>query len=462
MPPTKTTLDKSTMFSPLFDDETILSPAAWVIIVASMTNVACGILGCFLVLRRMSLLGDALAHAVLPGLVLAFLLSGSLSIGVMFAGALAVGLLTSVLTQVVHRHGGVHADASMGVVFTTLFALGVVLVRRYASQVHIDTECVLEGLLDYVGVAGMNSVRIAGWEIPRQFVSILPVLFINIGFLLVFWKELKISSFDPALASTMGIQADVMHYLLMALVALTAVASFEAVGSILVVAMLIVPGATAHLLCDRLGWMVTVAAGVAIVNAVLGYWLAVWADANTAGMMATLGGGIYVAAVFFSPRHGVLSVLARRVRHSLRILCEDILAMLYRLDELPSRPSLSASDAMHAVGGGVLARWGLASLVRAGHVARAAHGLELTGDGRSIAQRLVRSHRLWETYLVQQLGLPLDHVHDPAERMEHFIDERLQAQLADQLRETSTDPHGRDIPGPDTGDEQTSGGRTER
>lgn len=440
------------MFLDLFHYDTIFSPAVWVIIVASMTNVACGILGCFLVLRRMSLLGDALAHAVLPGLVLAFLLSGSLSIGVMFVGALAVGLLTAVLTQVVHRHGGVHADASMGVVFTTLFALGVVLVRQYASDVHIDTECVLEGLLDYVGVAGMNSVRIGGFDIPRQFVSILPVLLINIGFVLLFWKELKISSFDPALASTMGVPADVMHYLLMALVALTAVASFEAVGSILVVAMLIVPGATAHLLCDRLGWMVAIAAGVAIMIAVLGYCLAVAVDANTAGMMATVAGGIYVASVFLSPRYGVLSVMVRRVRHSLRILREDILAMLYRLDELPSRPSLSASDAMHAVGGGLLARWGLASLVRAGQVARTAQGIQLTGDGRTIAQRLVRSHRLWETYLVQQLGLPLDHVHDPAERMEHFIDERLQEQLAQQLREASTDPHGRDIPGPADGE----------
>ncbi|HEY2838215.1 MAG TPA: metal ABC transporter permease, partial [Pirellulales bacterium] len=209
-----------------------LRDALLVVGVAALTNVACALLGCYLVLRRMSLLGDAISHAVLPGLVVAFILSGSMSIVYMFAGALAVGLLTTFLTQAVHRQGGVPEDASMGVVFTSLFALGVVLIKRYGQGVDLDPDCVLYGQLDLVE---FYTVKIAGHEIPRALVSILPVLALNVAVITLFWKELKISSFDPALATTMGINAGLLFYLLMGLVAVTTVASFEQVGSILVI-----------------------------------------------------------------------------------------------------------------------------------------------------------------------------------------------------------------------------------
>src|SRR5205085_2131432 len=160
----------------------------------------------------------------------------------MLVGAFAVGLLTTFLTQTLHRSGNVAADSSMGIVFTSLFALGVVLLKRYAQGVDLDAECVLQGQL---ALAPIHEVEVFGRLVPRAFVSILPVLLLNILFVVLFWKELKISSFDPELATTMGYRSTLMHYVLMALVAATTVGSFEAVGSILVVAMLIVPGATA-------------------------------------------------------------------------------------------------------------------------------------------------------------------------------------------------------------------------
>ena len=416
------------------------SPATWTILTGAATNVACALVGCFLVLRRMSMMGDALSHAVLPGLVVAFLLTGSTSILPLFIGAVVCGLLTTFLTQTLHQYVRVPSDASMGVVFTSLFALGVVLVKKFVSGLHFDIACVYEGALEYVAFAE----PIAG--VPRPLFTTLLVLLMNLGVLLLFWKELKISSFDPALATTMGLSATAMHYLLMTLVAVTAVASFEAVGSILVVAMLIVPAATAHLLTDRLAVMIFLSAVVGIAASVLGYQAAAYWDTNVAGMMTVVVGLLYTSALFFSPRYGIFSKLLRNFKMSLRVLHEDMLAMLYRVEELKSEKQLTASEACEAVGGGWIARWGIRGLLRDGRIVRSNRFLQLTEAGRSAARKLVRSHRLWETYLVQHLGMPLDHVHEPAHRLEHFIDEKLREELASEIDAEGQDPHGREIP----------------
>jgi manganese/zinc/iron transport system permease protein len=271
-----------------------------------------------------------------------------------------------------------------------------------------------------------------------------PVVLLNAAIIALLWKELKLSSFDAGLATTMGYSATALHYLLMALVAVTSVASFEAVGSILVVAMLIVPPSTAHLLCDRLGRMVALACVFAILAAVIGYWFAHTWNVSPAGAMAVVAGGMYTLAVLLSPKYGILSTLVRNLQTSLRILREDLLAMIFRVEELGGQP-LEATMAVAAVGGGWRARWALALLKRRGRIAAAADGLQLTTDGRERAKRLVRGHRLWEAYLVKHLGLPLDHVHEPANRVEHFIHEPLREELQREL-DTQQDPHGREIP----------------
>jgi manganese/zinc/iron transport system permease protein len=413
-----------------------------IMLVGALTNVACALVGCYLVLRRMSLMGDAIAHAVLPGIVLAFVFSGSMNVLPLFIGAALVGLLTTFLTQTLHQFGRVPTDAAMGAVFTSLFALGVVLLKRYISGVHFDVACVYEGSLTSVA---LDTASVAGWEVPRQLITVVPMVVLNLAAILIFWKELKISSFDPAMATTMGYSATLLHYALMALVAMTSVASFQAVGSILVVAMLIVPPATAQLLCDRLSRMVLLACVFAVASAVGGYWLAHRWDVSPAGAMAVFAGGMYTVAVLFAPKYGIVSAVVRNLQTSLRILREDILAMLYRDEELGGRP-LSASNAVAAVGGGWLARWALGMLKRRGRVTVAADGLQLTDDGRERAKRLVRGHRLWEAYLVKHLGLPLDHVHAPADRVEHFISEPLRDELQKAVDDPQQDPHGRAIP----------------
>jgi manganese/zinc/iron transport system permease protein len=285
-----------------------------------------------------------------------------------------------------------------------------------------------------------------GLEAPRALVVTGGVFLINAVVIAALWKELKLSSFDPALATTMGFSAGLMHYLLMALVAITSTASFEAVGSILVVAMLIIPPSAAHLLADRLAPMMFIAVAIAILAAVAGYVLGVWLDTNLAGMMTVAAAAIYGLAVLFSPKHGILSALWRNMQVSLRVVREDLLAMLYRIEELGSQRRLAAAEAQAAVGGGMLARWGLGGLVRDGRVVHAGQQLDLTPSGREAARQLVRSHRLWETYLVRYLGLPLDHVHEPAHRVEHYIDEQMREQLQQNLDAAATDPHGRNIP----------------
>jgi manganese/zinc/iron transport system permease protein len=415
----------------------------WIVLTAAATNAACAVVGCFLVLRRMSLMGDALSHAVLPGLAVAFIWSGSYGIGPLLVGAVVAGLLSTFLTQTLHQYASVPSDASMGVVFTSLFALGVVLIKKYIHGVHFDMRCVYEGLLE---LTPWSRWDVLGYELPRAAVMAVGMLVVNAAVIAVLWKEFKLSSFDPALATTMGFSAGVMHYLLMAIVAVTAVASFEAVGSILVVAMLVAPPATAHLLVDRLGPMVSLAALVGALAAVIGYVLGVWIDTNYAGMMTVSASGLYGLAVLFSPKYGIVSAGVRNMQTALRVVREDLLAMLYRIEELRAPRRLASADAQQAVGGGLLARWGLRGLVRHGRVTAAGNQLELTTRGRDDAKQLVRSHRLWESYLVQYLGLPLDHVHEPAHRVEHFIGPELREELQHKLDETGVDPHGRKIP----------------
>jgi len=286
-----------------------------------LASLACAIVGCFLVLRRMSLMGDAISHAVLPGIVGGFLLHALLErIGanvnlslMFFAGAVAIGVITAALSELVHRLGRVEPGASMGVVFTVLFAVGVIMLEQTGGRtIHLDAGCVLYGAMEDAvwlnpPAAAADFVKAEHWHyFPRQVTSLALVLIADIAFIVLLFKELRISAFDPGLAAAQGINPGVMHYLLMTFVAITTVASFEAVGSILVVAMLIVPALVAHLFADRLAPMLWLSAAVAALAAIGGYGAAVATDANGAGMIGVSLGVILALAAAFSPRGGLL------------------------------------------------------------------------------------------------------------------------------------------------------------
>ncbi|NNF44932.1 MAG: iron ABC transporter [Phycisphaerales bacterium] len=425
----------------------------WIVVIGVLCATACALLGNFLVLRRMSMMGDAISHAVLPGLAVAFLISGSRSSLVMFIGAGVVGLLTAVFVQWVHTFGRVDRGAAMGVVFTTLFAIGLVLIVRAAHAVDLDPGCVLYGSIE---LAPWDTVAVGPWLVPRAVVVLGSVLALNTLVVGVFYKELNISSFDPALATTLGINARAMQYLLMTLVAITTVAAFEAIGSILVIAMLIVPAAAAHLLTDRLGSMIAVSLVFAAVSAALGHVAAIvvpgWVgatDTMTSGMMATVAGGLFAITVLAAPRHGVVSRVVVRRRLRGRILREDALGLLYRLEEQDQPVTRSELvDRLRTalvIGGGVATR-AFRGLVRRGLAEPAAESLRLTDAGRVRARQLVRTHRLWESYLYEHLAVPADHVHDTAMDLEHVTDPAMREALADHAADAAEDPHGTMIP----------------
>ena len=276
----------------------------WIVIVGALGAMACALPGCFLVLRRMSMMGDAISHAVLPGLAMAFLISSSRASLTMFIGAAVAGVLTAVFTQWVSKFGMVDRGAAMGIVFTTLFAAGLLLIVRAADHVDLDPGCVLYGAIE---LTPLDKVRVLGrWEMPRAVLVVGGALGMNILFVIFLFKELRVSSFDPELANTVGINATLMHYLLMTVVAITTVAAFESVGSIIVIAMLIVPPSTAYLLTHRLGVMIVLSLVFALASAVLGHVGALtvprlfgYDDTRTAGMMSATAGLMFLFVWIF-------------------------------------------------------------------------------------------------------------------------------------------------------------------
>ncbi len=274
-----------------------------IILTGALVACSCALLGSFLVLRRMAMIGDAISHAVLPGIVLAFLISGSRDSMFMLLGASVVGLITVFLIQS-FKQSGVQSDASIGVVFTSLFAVGIVLVSVYTSQIDLDLDCVLYGEITYIPFQTVSLLGLP--ELPKALLMISFTLLICLVVIGLFYKQFKLCSFDPALAAALGIPVAFFHYLLMGLVSMTTVASFESVGAILVVGMLIVPAATAYLLVDSLARMIGVSMAIGVLCSVLGYFAAAWLDASIAGCMVSVAGMLFVIAFLFSPSHGVL------------------------------------------------------------------------------------------------------------------------------------------------------------
>ncbi len=272
---------------------------AWMLM-GFLVTAACGLVGNYLMLRRMALMGDAVSHSVLPGLVIAFLFTGSRGTGAMFLGALLAGVATTVIIETIHRKTRVKQDASIGVTFTTLFAIGVVLVSAYSSQVDLDAECVLYGEIGYIPA-------ITGWgEIPEAILRMGGVLVVVAVLIGVFYKELLVSSFDAGLARSLGINTTAVHYGMMIMLSVVVVSAFEAVGSILVVAMLILPGATAGMLSTRLAVVHGLSVVHAALSAVLGFHLSLALGSQIGPAMVVAGAGLFGVAWIFSPTQGLL------------------------------------------------------------------------------------------------------------------------------------------------------------
>jgi manganese/zinc/iron transport system permease protein len=418
----------------------------------TLAVLTCALLGNFLLLKRQSLMGDAISHSVLPGLVAGFLVTGSRATLPMFIGAALAGVVTVALVGLVRRLGRLESGAAMGVVFSVLFALGVVLIERGAARgVDLDPNCVLNGDLERVfWLPPATWAELLTWgtltQLPRELVTLAVMASLAAAFITVFFKELRVGAFDPALAAAVGMRPGVVNLMLMLVVAAAVVASFEAVGSILVVAMLVCPPAAARMWTDRLAPQVWCSAAMAIGIGLGGYAAAVhlpslWGSEQSlsaAGMMTTVAGLVLGVAILASPRHGVLGRAVRRRAAAVSIAREDLLAHLYRASEIGAVPTTPIT--------GSLAQRAMRRAIERGEVVVDSRGLRLTGPGRDAAAALVRAHRLWETYLVRHADMAPDHVHPTAMDLEHITDPAMTRKLAEASAGGTVDPHGRPIP----------------
>lgn len=276
-------------------------------VIASLVAVACAIPGTFLVLRKMAMISDAISHAILPGIVVGFFITQDLNSPLLILFAAFTGIITVVLVEYIQKTGLVKEDTAIGLVFPALFSIGVILIAKNANDVHLDVDAVLLGELAF---APFDRLIISGTDVgPKSLWTIGTILLITITLLIAFFKELKVSTFDKGLAASLGFSPAIIHYGLMSVSSVTTVGAFDAVGSILVVALMIAPAATAYLLTTDLKKMLSLSIGFGIFSAIFGYWVAHWLDASIAGSITTVLGILFLMVYLFAPSKGIIAVL---------------------------------------------------------------------------------------------------------------------------------------------------------
>lgn len=394
------------------------------LIAAVLVGVVCGTLGCYIVLRRMALIGDALAHSVLPGVAIAFIVGADF-----FLGAAVAGILTAGLIGWVTSRSRVKEDAAIGVVFTGAFALGIVLITLIQSR-SVDLLHMLFG--NVLGVDDRDLYITAG---------ITATVLLTV---LLLYKELLLHAFDPIMARAIGLPTRGLHYLLMLLLSLTVVAALQTVGLVLVVAMLITPASTAYLLTDRFGRMLGISATIGVSSALIGLYGSYHWNVSSGAAIVLVATLFFFIAFAFAPKRGLVLNWFRARHAGARTATEDALKHLIVLEHdgvsasasaLAARLGTSPRDAERR-----LAALRKANLLR---------GDELAPEGRRRARELVRAHRLWERYLVDEGGVSWAEVHDQAERLEHVAPETMADRLDQALGSPRSDPHGQPIPSRD-------------
>jgi len=394
-----------------------------------LVGITCGVLGCFVVLRRMALIGDALSHAILPGVVIAFLVTNNTGVWGLLLGALLAGLLTAVLINLVSHKSRTKEDSAIGIVFTALFALGLILISNLPRGTHFDLQCFVFGIPDAVNKEEMYLMG--------------AIAAIVIGIIILLYHPLKLVSFDPLVATSMGVPVLFFHYLLMGMISATVVAGLKTTGVILVVAMVITPASAAYQLTDRFSRMLILAGFFGGLSALLGMIFAFILNAPSGPSMVLVATAIFAISMLLSPSHGYVFEKLRKLRLKRHIDGEDVLKAVYKLEQ---NQETATKDRI-----GELARLPLERLPKLFHSLSREQLLNfteaaatLTETGRHRAIELVRSHRLWESYLAQHANIPPGDLHPHAEELEHAHE------LADEVDKTlghpKHDPHGSEIP----------------
>jgi manganese/zinc/iron transport system permease protein len=358
--------------------------------IGALVGVAASLLGTFLVLRRSSMLSDAISHSILLGIVLVFLITGEVNSPFQIVGAALAGVLTVFLTELLTSTGRVKSDAAIGLVFPALFAIAVILINLYARNVHLDVHAVLLGEIAF---AWLDTVNVGPYAVPRSLLTMGIITLVNFAFVVFFYKELKLATFDEALAQALGFSPVFLYYALLTLTSVTAVGAFDAVGAILLIAFVIVPPAAAYLLTDRLWRMMLYGALIAVASSVSGYYLARYFNVSIGGMMASMTGVFLLLAFIFSPRYGLITQELRRAGQRRDNAERMLLVHLYNHegDRAQARENAQPALESHLRWDAAKAEATLRRGLERGLIRREGQGgmLYLTEAGRALAQEVL-------------------------------------------------------------------------
>lgn len=430
--------------------ETLLAPLAEqfflkALLGGSLIATVCSVVGCFIVLRRMAFLGDALAHSMLAGVTAGYLIMHVLfgarahSLA-MLVGAVLAALITVGMINFVSSISRVKEDTAIGIAYTGIFALGGLLASAFSHRIHLDLLHFIMG--DILGISD-DDLRVAAWVAAGVLSAII-----------LFYRQLKACTFDPIMAAAIGIPVTLFNYLLTVCTSLVVVSGVTMVGVILVVGMLITPAASAYLLCTRLSHMLLLSACFGVSSVWIGLYLAIWLNVSGAAPIILAATGQFLICLFVAPRHGLIARWWQQWRQVPQVLREDILGYILKTMGDDSARVLTFEELFRqahlreAAAGFPVSR-ALSLLVGEGLLERQEGGVRLTSLGRREALRLRRAHRLWETYL-QHVGQPVEKLHDAAHRLEHVHDPAAIEYLDDKLGHPLTDPHGSEIPADET------------
>ena len=280
--------------------------------VVMITAVSCALLGVFLVLKNMAMVAEALSHTVLLGIVLGYFIAGDLDSPILFVGAALFGVMTVYAIEYVVNKFAIQSDAATGLVFTLLFALAIILISKYARNVHLDVDVVLSGEVVF---AALNTMEILGIQVPISFARMFVMLVINLAFVAVAYQQLKVSIFDPVYAKSIGVAVGFLNLVLMTLVSITTVVAFDTVGAILVISLMVAPALSAHLLSKRLSIMLLVALLYGIINSVLGYYVAIYFNVSISGTIAFAGFVTFLLTLLFAP-NGLIGKRFKRAKEA--------------------------------------------------------------------------------------------------------------------------------------------------
>ena len=355
-------------------------------LVAALVAAACALPGVFLVLRRVALMSDAISHTVLLGIVIGFMLVGDLRSPLLIIFAALSGVITVSLSELLLKTRRVKEDAAIALVFPALFSIAVIIINRNFGNVHLDADAVLLGELAF---APFNRAEILGANLPKGVWIMGAILLLNVVLIGLFYKELKLATFDAALATALGFSPALIHYGLMASVSVTAVGAFDHVGSILVIALMIAPPAAAYLLTDRLSRMLLISVLIGVAAAISGYWLARGLNVNISGAMATMTGVFFMAALLFAPERGLIARMFQRRQRKSRFATEMLLVHLNRHER--TAEEATENTLSHLIEelrwSESLARQVVGRAEGQGWITRQADRLRLTDGGRQVARR---------------------------------------------------------------------------